>query len=156
MTDDITKRWIRNESDERAAFAGYRFDLERACWTVWWIASLGLDLVWATCYGVLAASLIAGAWWWMRAAAPTRPFLAALAVPVHAFVQVALTSALGRVAGSAGASVDVLPGVALLGITVAFAAALVVLLPSREHFPRLGIPAPRWLRGLGRVFGRRR
>jgi phage terminase large subunit-like protein len=37
MTDDTTRRWIRNESDERAVHAGYRFDLERACWAVWWI-----------------------------------------------------------------------------------------------------------------------
>ena len=37
MTDEITKLWIRNESDERAAAAGYRFDLERACQAVWWI-----------------------------------------------------------------------------------------------------------------------
>lgn len=35
--DDITREWIRNESDERAAHAGYRFDLARACYTVWWI-----------------------------------------------------------------------------------------------------------------------
>jgi hypothetical protein len=124
--------------------------------TLWWIASLGVDLAWVMGYGLLAAILIVGAWWWMRGAVPTRPFLAAVAVPVHAFVQVALTSALGRAAGPAGAAVDVLPGVALLGVTVAFAAALAVLLPTREHFPRFGIPVPRWLRALGRVAGRRR
>jgi len=37
MTDDITTSWIRNESDERAARAGYRFDVERAAYTAWWI-----------------------------------------------------------------------------------------------------------------------
>ncbi|KKM65639.1 hypothetical protein LCGC14_1489260 [marine sediment metagenome] len=37
MPDRLTKRWIRNESDERAAAAGYRFDAERGAWTVWWI-----------------------------------------------------------------------------------------------------------------------
>ncbi len=36
-TDPLTKLWIRNESDERAAHAGYRFDAERGAWTVWWI-----------------------------------------------------------------------------------------------------------------------
>jgi phage terminase large subunit-like protein len=35
--DDITSQWIRNESDARAAAAGYRFDLERAAFVVWWI-----------------------------------------------------------------------------------------------------------------------
>jgi phage terminase large subunit-like protein len=35
--DTITRRWIRNAADERAAAAGYRFDIERACWTIWWI-----------------------------------------------------------------------------------------------------------------------
>ena len=35
--DKITRSWIRNESDERAAAAGCRFDLDRACWVPWWI-----------------------------------------------------------------------------------------------------------------------
>jgi phage terminase large subunit-like protein len=33
----ITTAWIRNAADERAAGRGYRFDLERAAWAVWWI-----------------------------------------------------------------------------------------------------------------------
>jgi len=37
MTDEITTAWTRNESDARAVAAGYRFDLDRACWAVWWI-----------------------------------------------------------------------------------------------------------------------
>jgi phage terminase large subunit-like protein len=37
MIDSITKSWIRNEADERAAARGHRFDLERAAWTTWWI-----------------------------------------------------------------------------------------------------------------------
>jgi len=37
MTDPTTKAWIRNESDERAAAAGYRFDVSRAAYVVWWI-----------------------------------------------------------------------------------------------------------------------
>lgn len=36
-TDPITKRWIRNEADERAAQAGYRFDVSRGAYVVWWI-----------------------------------------------------------------------------------------------------------------------
>lgn len=35
--DAITQAWIRNESDERAAAAGYRFDVLRAGYVVWWI-----------------------------------------------------------------------------------------------------------------------
>jgi phage terminase large subunit-like protein len=35
--DKITNRWIRNEADARAASRGCFFDLERACYTVWWI-----------------------------------------------------------------------------------------------------------------------
>ena len=35
--DAITRAWIRNESDERAAQAGCHFDLDRAAWVPWWI-----------------------------------------------------------------------------------------------------------------------
>ena len=38
MPDALTKRWIRNESDERAAAAGYRFDVERGQFVVDWMA----------------------------------------------------------------------------------------------------------------------
>jgi phage terminase large subunit-like protein len=37
MVDDLTRRWIRNEADQRAAENGARFSMERACYTVWWI-----------------------------------------------------------------------------------------------------------------------
>lgn len=37
MVDALTKSWIRNEADAKAAANGCRFDLDRACWTVWWI-----------------------------------------------------------------------------------------------------------------------
>lgn len=37
MTDAITKRWTRNDSDERAAANGCRFDVLRGAWTVYWI-----------------------------------------------------------------------------------------------------------------------
>jgi phage terminase large subunit-like protein len=37
MTGDLTRAWIRNESDERAAAAGYWFDVDRAAYVVWWI-----------------------------------------------------------------------------------------------------------------------
>jgi len=36
--DSLTKRWIRNESDERAAAAGYRFDERRGQFVVDWMA----------------------------------------------------------------------------------------------------------------------
>jgi len=39
MTDDDTKLWIRNESDERAVRNGCRFEVERAAYAVWWIES---------------------------------------------------------------------------------------------------------------------
>jgi phage terminase large subunit-like protein len=35
--EKITRRWIRNVSDEKAFAAGCRFHLERACYVVWWI-----------------------------------------------------------------------------------------------------------------------
>jgi phage terminase large subunit-like protein len=35
--DKLTREWIRNASDEKAAKAGCRFDLERAEWAVSWI-----------------------------------------------------------------------------------------------------------------------
>jgi len=37
MIDETTQQWIRNEADARAAANGRRFDLERACYTVWWV-----------------------------------------------------------------------------------------------------------------------
>jgi phage terminase large subunit-like protein len=35
--DSTTKKWIRNKSDELAAANGYRFDLKRAAYVVYWI-----------------------------------------------------------------------------------------------------------------------
>lgn len=35
--DTLTQAWIRNESDEKAAHNGCRFDLGRGLYTVWWI-----------------------------------------------------------------------------------------------------------------------
>ncbi len=35
--DPITRRWIRNAADQRAAERGCFMDLDRACYTVWWI-----------------------------------------------------------------------------------------------------------------------
>jgi phage terminase large subunit-like protein len=35
--DELTQRWIRNEADAKAAAAGCRFDVDRACYAVWWI-----------------------------------------------------------------------------------------------------------------------
>jgi hypothetical protein len=77
-------------------------------------------------------------------------------VPAQAFVQVGFASLLGRAAAISGAAVDILPGVALLGITVAIGSALVVMLPTREHFPRFGIGTPRWWTALDRTLRRRR
>ncbi len=37
IASDITRDWIRNESDERAAANGCRFDALRGAWTVYWI-----------------------------------------------------------------------------------------------------------------------
>jgi phage terminase large subunit-like protein len=35
--DGLTQAWIRNEADKRAAAHGFRFDMNRAAWVVWWI-----------------------------------------------------------------------------------------------------------------------
>lgn len=35
--DNITRDWIRNEADEKAALGGCRFDLLRGAWTIYWI-----------------------------------------------------------------------------------------------------------------------
>jgi phage terminase large subunit-like protein len=37
VIDDITKLWIRNAADERAAANGCRFSIARGAYTVWWI-----------------------------------------------------------------------------------------------------------------------
>lgn len=124
--------------------------------TTWFAASLGLDLLPVVLFALFAAASIALAWWWMRGAYHDRPFLAPVAVPVQAFLQFAASSLLDRSARTIGAAVDVLPSVALTGLTIAIAAALFVLLPSRAHFPRLGITPPRWWTALGRATRRRR
>jgi hypothetical protein len=125
--------------------------------TTWWALSVGVDPIWVAGFAALWLLLVALAWWWLRRTAPVRPFLAPLAVPAQAFLQFALTSLLGRAATGAGAAVDVLPGVAMLGATLAIGAALLVMLPTREHFPRLGLPtAPRWWTALGRAGRNRR
>src|SRR5688572_21373342 len=35
--DTTTRLWLRNESDERAAASGCRFDVLRGAYTIWWI-----------------------------------------------------------------------------------------------------------------------
>jgi phage terminase large subunit-like protein len=37
QTDELTRRWIRNRSDELAAQNGCYFDAERAAFAIWWI-----------------------------------------------------------------------------------------------------------------------
>jgi phage terminase large subunit-like protein len=37
MVDALTRSWIRNEADARAAASGCRFDLDRAVYAAWWI-----------------------------------------------------------------------------------------------------------------------
>ncbi len=37
MIDALTKSWVRNTADEKAAAAGMKFDLARAAWNAWWI-----------------------------------------------------------------------------------------------------------------------
>lgn len=37
MADQVTERWVRNISDERAVAKGCRFDVERGAYTVFWI-----------------------------------------------------------------------------------------------------------------------
>ena len=37
MIDALTKSWVRNTADEKAAAAGMKFDLTRAAWPCWWI-----------------------------------------------------------------------------------------------------------------------
>jgi hypothetical protein len=124
--------------------------------TAWWALGVGITAAWVALYAVACLALVTLGWWLLRASASRRPFTAPLAVPVQAFVQVALTSLLARAPGAAGAVVDVLSGVVLVGAGVMVAAALVVLLPTRDHFPRFGIPTPRWLQALGRTMRGRR
>jgi hypothetical protein len=125
----------------------------------WWASGVGVAALPLAGYAAGCAVTIALAWWWLQRTAPTRPFTAPLAVPAQAFVQVAATSLLGRGTDPLGAAVDVLPGLTLLGASVAIAAALVGILPTREHFPRFGLPGggllARIASALGKAFGRR-
>jgi hypothetical protein len=125
--------------------------LLHALFTGWWAVRIGVASAALAGYGVAVVVLLVVGWLWTQRTAPQRPFLAALGVPGHAVVQMVATSLLGRFTLAVGAVLDPLPGVVLLGVATALGAALLVILPTREH---LGWNPPRWWTALGRI-GRR-
>ncbi|TVR85093.1 MAG: hypothetical protein EA416_17625 [Trueperaceae bacterium] len=109
---------------------------------------------WVGAYLGVALVGIVFAWWYTLRLAPSRPFGAALMVPGHALAQGLLTGLLERAVIALGASIDPVGTAALGGVSAMLAAALVIVLPTRDHFP--GLPrAPRWWVALMRVLGKR-
>ncbi len=109
---------------------------------------------WVGAYLGVALVGIAAAWWYTLRLAPLRPFAAALLVPGHALFQGLWTGVLERAVVALGASIDPVGTAALGGVSALLAAALVIVLPTRDHFP--GLPrAPRWWVALLRALGKR-
>ena len=117
-------------------------------------AGEGVDPVWVGVFvGVALTSALAG-WWYAVRIAPARPVGAALVVPAQALFQGLASGALERAVIALGASVDPVATAALGGVAIMLASALLVVLPTREHFPQLP-RAPAWWVALMRALGKR-
>lgn len=117
-------------------------------------AGEGVELAWVGIFvGVALTSALAG-WWYAVRIAPARPVGAALVVPAQALFQGLASGALERAVIALGASVDLVATAAFGGVAMMLAAALLVVLPTREHFPQLP-RAPAWWVALMRVLGKR-
>lgn len=128
--------------------------LLHAVYTGMHAAGEGVELAWVGVFvGVALTSALAG-WWYAVRIAPARPVGAALVVPAQALFQGLASGALERAVIAMGASVDPVATAALGGVAIMLAAALLVVLPTREHFrwlPR----APAWWVALLRALGKR-
>lgn len=114
----------------------------------------GVAPAWVGAYLGVALVGTVLAWWYALRLAPIRPFGAALMVPGHALFQGLLTGLLERAVIALGTSIDPVGTAALAGVAAMLAAALVIVLPTRDHFP--GLPrAPRWWVALLRALGKR-
>ena len=114
----------------------------------------GVEAGWVGLYlGVVLSSAL-GAWWYLLRLAPHKPFSAALLVPGQALFQSLASGALERAVIALGAAVDPVATAAYAGVAVLLGAALLVVLPTREHFPRLP-RAPAWWVALLRALGKR-
>jgi len=117
-------------------------------------AGEGVALAWVGVFvGVALTSAVAG-WWYAVRIAPARPVGAALVVPAQALFQGLASGALERAVIALGASVDLVATAAFGGVAMMLAAALLVVLPTREHFPQLP-RAPTWWVALMRALGKR-
>lgn len=114
----------------------------------------GVEPLWVGGYLGVALAGIVFAWWYALRLAPLRPFAAALIVPGHALFQALLTGLLERAVIALGTAIDPVGTAALGGVSAMLAAALVIVLPTREHFPALP-RAPRWWVALLRALGKR-
>lgn len=114
----------------------------------------GVEVNWFGLYLGVALGSAFAAWWFLVRLAPRRPFMAALLVPGQALFQSLATGALERSVIALGAAVDPTATAAYVGVAVMLGASLLVLLPTREHFPRLP-RAPAWWVALLRALEKR-
>lgn len=114
----------------------------------------GVSAAWVGTYLGVVLTGIAAAWWYAQRSAPLRPLATALLVPGHALAQGLATGLLERAVAAVGAATDQVGTAALLGVAAMLAAALLVVLPTRDHFPWLP-RAPRWWVALLRTLGKR-
>ncbi len=114
----------------------------------------GIEFSLVGLYLVVVLASVAAAWWYAVRLAPTRPGSAALMVPVQALLQGLATGALERAVIVTGAAVDPVATAAFGGAAILLGTALLVILPTRAHFPWLP-RAPDWWVALLRARGRR-
>ncbi len=125
-----------------------------AVFAVFAAVDASVEPAWVISYlGVVSISVVA-AWWYLLRLVPTHPFSAALVVPGQALLQGLATGGLERVVIARGAAVDPVATAVFGGVALLLGAALLVVLPTREHFPNLP-RAPAWWVALMRTLGKR-
>lgn len=146
-------RWPRDRLGALLALA-LTPALLHAAYVTWTSLAIGVDPVWIGLFLGAAVAGVVGAWWYAQRLARERPLSAALVVPGHALAQGLVAGLVERAAVTLGQAFDPMATAAFGGVAVLLGAALLVALPTREHFgwiPR----APRWWVALLRALGKR-
>ena len=149
----VRGRWPRRALAQLIAIAFLPAFLH-GLYVSWVSLDAGVDAAWVGLFLGTVLAITLTAWWYAVRLAPARPLSAALVVPGHALAQSLGAGFLERAAVAQGQGFDPLAAAAFGGVAVLLGAALLVILPTREHFgwiPR----APRWWVALLRALGKR-
>lgn len=149
----VRGRWPRDRLGVLLALA-FAPALLHTAYVTWTSLTIGVDAVWIGLFLGAAVVGVAAAWWYALRLARERPLSAAMLVPGHALAQGLVAGLVERAAVVLGHAFDPMVAAAFGGVAVLLGAALLVALPTREHFgwiPR----APRWWVALLRALGKR-